>query len=92
MDNVLTDQGFARKVVAKVPHWLLMPPILQESHLVAVISGKLAARFSPETIAVRSLPFPSEPFSWDIYWHCHNDNSASHQWMRDLVAGACSTI
>ncbi|ODP31581.1 LysR family transcriptional regulator [Pandoraea sp. ISTKB] len=92
VDNVLADQGFARKVVAKVPHWLLIPPILQESHLIAVISGKLAARFSSEAIAVRPLPFPSEPFSWDIYWHRRNDNSASHKWMRDLVARACSAI
>ncbi|VVE66784.1 LysR family transcriptional regulator [Pandoraea anapnoica] len=92
VDNVLADQGLGRKVVAKVPHWLLIPPILQESHLIAVISGKLAARLASEVIAVRPLPFPSEPFSWDIYWHRRNDNSASHKWMRDLIVNACASI
>ncbi|RQR26489.1 LysR family transcriptional regulator [Burkholderia sp. Bp9142] len=92
VDNVLADQGYARKVVAKVPHWLLIPPILRESQLIAVISGKLAARFASEPLAVRPLPFPSEPFSWDIYWHRRNDNSVTHKWMRDLIVETCTTL
>jgi DNA-binding transcriptional LysR family regulator len=92
VDNVLADLGYARKVVAKVPHWLLIPPILHESQLIAVISGKLAARFTAEPLAIRPLPFTSEPFSWDIYWHRRNDNSVTHKWMRDLIASACAGL
>ncbi|WP_242540504.1 LysR family transcriptional regulator [Trinickia mobilis] len=92
VDNVLAEQDYASKVVAKVPHWLLVPPILRESHLVAVISSKLAALFASEPIAVRPLPFPSEPFSWDIYWHRRNDNSVAHKWMRGLIASACAAL
>ncbi|EMN1927026.1 LysR family transcriptional regulator [Burkholderia ambifaria] len=92
VDNVLADQGYSRNVVAKVPHWLLIPPILRETQLIAVISGKLAARFASEPLAVRALPFPSEPFSWDIYWHRRNDNSVAHKWMRSLIASTCASL
>lgn len=92
VDNVLADKGYARKVVTKVPHWLLVPPILQESNLVAVISGKLATRFVSSDLAVRPLPFESEPFSWDIYWHRRNNNSPAHKWIRDLIKLSCADI
>ncbi|WP_257221808.1 LysR family transcriptional regulator [Pseudomonas atacamensis] len=89
VDNVLADKGFSRNVVAKVPHWLLVPPILQKSNMIAVISGKLAEKFMESGLAIKPLPFGSEPFSWDIYWHRRNDNSAAHQWMRNLVKICC---
>ena len=92
VDNVLADKGHTRKVVAKVPHWLLIPPILEESDLVAVISGKLATKFGSSRLAVVSLPFESEPFTWDIYWHRRNDNSVAHKWMRDLIKICCQDI
>lgn len=92
VDNVLADGGMARKVVAKIPHWLLVPPILRESNLIAVISGKLASRLPGEPLEVRPLPFSSEPFSWDIYWHRRNDNSAAHQWVRSLIVSTCADL
>lgn len=90
VDNVLADKGLARQVVAKVPHWLLVPPILQESDLIAVISGKLATQLASSGLAALPLPFESEPFTWDIYWHRRNDNSAAHQWVRGLIKSSCA--
>lgn len=92
VDNVLADKGYTRKVVAKVPHWLLIPPILEESNLIAVISGKLATKFASSRLAVMPLPFESEPFTWDIYWHRRNDNSVAHKWIRELIKVCCADI
>ena len=92
VDNVLADKGYTRKVVAKVPHWLLIPKILEESNLIAVLSGKLATKFAAAGLAVMPLPFESEPFTWDIYWHRRNDNSVAHKWIRDLIKMCCADI
>ncbi len=92
VDNVLADKGYTRKVVAKVPHWLLIPKILEESNLIAVISGKLATKFASAGLAVMPLPFESEPFTWDIYWHRRNDNSVAHKWIRALIKVCCVDI
>jgi len=92
VDNVLADKGYSRNVVAKVPHWLLVPPILQQNNMIAVISGKLAEKFADTGLVARPLPFESEPFSWDLYWHRRNDNSAAHQWMRKLIKICCEKV
>jgi DNA-binding transcriptional LysR family regulator len=89
VDNVLANKGLARKVVANVPHWLLIPAILQETNMVSVISKKLAARFSQELLSVQPLPFHSAPFSWTIYWHRRNDNSLPHKWIREVIKACC---
>lgn len=92
VDNVLADQGLARKVVANVPHWLLIPEILRETDLIAVISSKLAARFTAGALTVKPLPFFSAPFSWTIYWHRRNDNSIPQKWLRELIRTCCAGL
>ncbi|EJN39644.1 transcriptional regulator [Pseudomonas sp. GM84] len=90
VDNVLADHGFTRNVVAKVPHWLLVPAVLERSDLLAVISGKLVDKFASPGLVSKKLPFESEPFSWDIYWHKRNEGSAAHRWLRELIKFSCS--
>lgn len=92
VDNVLAEKGFSRNVLAKVPHWLLVPPILQQSNMIAVISNKLAKRFVDSGLVIKPLPFESAPFSWEIYWHRRNGNSAAHMWIRDLVKVCCQDM
>jgi DNA-binding transcriptional LysR family regulator len=76
-------------VVLNVPHWLLMPEILTQTDMVAVISSKLAASFSKEMLVTKPLPFESPSFSWMLYWHRRYDNSVPHKWMRDLIQSCC---
>lgn len=92
VDNVLADKGYTRKVVAKVPHWLLIPPILRESNLIAAVSGRLAGQFASGSLAIKPLPFESDPFFWEIYWHRRNDNSSAHKWIRNVIKLACSDL
>lgn len=92
VDNLLADQGLARKLVANVPHWLLIPEVLAHTSMLAVFSSRLANRFPPGQLITKPLPFDSPPFFWTLYWHRRYDNSASHQWMRGLVRQSCRQI
>ena len=92
VDNVLADVGEKRRIAANVPHWLLIPPILRQTDLIAVISGKLAAHFTPSEVALKPLPFASTPFAWTLYWHRRHDNNPPHKWMRELIAASCSDL
>jgi DNA-binding transcriptional LysR family regulator len=92
VDNALSVHGLQRRIVANVPHWLLIPPVLHETDLLAVVSGKLAGRFSNQGISVRPLPFDSTPFNWRLYWHRRHDGSHPHRWIRSLVQNACASI
>jgi DNA-binding transcriptional LysR family regulator len=92
VDNVLADSGRARKVVLNVPHWLLIPEILSQTDMVSVISKKLAARFSKESLVIKPLPFDSPPFSWTMYWHRRHDNSVPHKWVRNVIQTSCTGL
>jgi DNA-binding transcriptional LysR family regulator len=92
VDNVLADKGLARRVVSNVPHWLLIPQILQQTDMVSVISSKLAAHFSSDALAVKPLPFHSAPFAWTVYWHRRHDNSVPHKWIRNLIQACCAGL
>jgi DNA-binding transcriptional LysR family regulator len=92
VDAVLADRDQKRRVAANVPHWLLIPPILRQTDLVAVISGKLAAHFAPAEVTVKPLPFSSEPFAWTLYWHRRHDNNQPHKWMRELIMASCRDL
>ena len=85
VDNILTERGLARNIAANLPHWLLIPPILRQTDLVAVVSGRLAAGFGDAGLSAWPLPYRAEKFEWRLYWHCRHEGSKAHRWLRDLI-------
>lgn len=92
VDNVLADRGLKRRIAINVPNWLLVPPALTGSDLLAVVSERLAGRFDSGALIARPLPFESRPFAWTLYWHRRYDKSAPHLWMRTLVQQASAEL
>jgi DNA-binding transcriptional LysR family regulator len=90
VDDALAARDLRRNVVMTVPHWMLIPPLLQSCDLVAVVSRRFAARLAPAGILTKALPFESPPFEWMVYWHRRDDQSAAHRWLRELVREACA--
>lgn len=93
VDNVIADRGLRRRVALTVPHWLLVPRTLLETDLLAVVSRKLAEQFTGDgRIVVKPLPFESEPFAWQVYWHRRYDRSPAHTWIRNAMLAACADL
>jgi DNA-binding transcriptional LysR family regulator len=93
VDNVLADRGLHREVALNIPHWLLLPPTLLSTDLVAVVSGKLADQLVKDPrIAAKALPFDSKPFNWHMYWHRRYDKSPAHLWLRLLISTVCGHV
>jgi DNA-binding transcriptional LysR family regulator len=92
VDNVLADLGLKRNIAINVPNWLLVAPTLGGSDLLAVVSERLAARFSASGLVAKPLPFDSSPFEWTLYWHRRYDKSAPHVWLRKLMQETCSQL
>ena len=90
VDDELAARGLRRNVVMTVPHWMLIPPLLQAGQLISVVSRRFAARFEGSGIDVRPLPFASPPFDWTLYWHRRDEQGAAHRWLRQLLHEACA--
>ncbi|TXI84982.1 HTH-type transcriptional regulator LeuO [Cupriavidus sp. H19C3] len=92
VDNILAAQGLQRRVVLNVPHWLLVPKILESTDLLAVTSEKLARHFLDDRLVLARLPFDTPQFHWNMYWHRRYDRSHAHTWLRAQVKRACAGI
>jgi DNA-binding transcriptional LysR family regulator len=82
VDDVLASEHRKRSVALNLPHWLLVPHVLARTNLVSVMSGRLAAAISGNTLVARDLPFASKPFEWALYWHRRHERNPAIQWIR----------
>lgn len=88
VDDVLARQGQTRRVAVNVPHWLLVPHVLQDSDLLSVMPRRLAFAMVAEDLAIRDLPFASDPFEWSMYWHRRHDATQDLNWLRSIFVDA----
>ena len=85
VDSMLAEQGHHRNVHLNLPHWFLVPQVLRQTDLVAVMSERAAQHMASDDMVVRPLPFPTTTFPWAIYWHRRHEHSRPHQWLREQV-------
>jgi len=45
-----------------------------------------------EDLAIRDLPFASDPFEWSMYWHRRHDASEDLIWLRSIVSEAAQGL
>lgn len=92
VDDVLADMGYRRRISLNVPHWLVMPDILKQTDLLAVMPGLLAAAQMDDDLRMLELPFRSEPFEWMMYWHRRYDQSKANRWLREELRQVCAKL
>jgi DNA-binding transcriptional LysR family regulator len=92
VDDVLGELGHQRKIVLNVPQWLVVPHVLKQTDLLAVMPGHLAATLADNDLQMFDVPFKSEPFSWMMYWHRRYDQSNANRWLRDHVQRVCAAL
>lgn len=92
VDDVLSRQGLARRVSLNVPHWLLVPHVLEQSELLSVMPHRLALALGSRSLAIRELPFASDPFEWSLYWHRRHEGNRSLLWLRNTLAAVAATL
>lgn len=87
VDNILAQSGQARDIALQTQHWTVLSSMLQETDLLSVMPESLA-RGLGDNLAVRRLPFVTQPFDWHAYWHKRHDGNPGQLWMIDLIADA----
>lgn len=91
IDRLLSAKGYARRVVAWVPHLNTLPHILARSDLVFTTTAHLARHFAHQAelrIFVPPIKFPHIRFF--LMWHERVHRSGEHRWLRKLIQGAVS--
>ncbi len=81
-DDVLSRLGKTRNIVLNLPHWMLVPHVLERSDLISVMPRLFARAIAGHGLTMRDLPLPSLPFDWTVYWHRRNEGSDALRWLR----------
>jgi DNA-binding transcriptional LysR family regulator len=86
IDWVLARHRIQRKDAVRVPQFHVLPMVIANSDLLAVIPNRLAQAFSRHlSIKILPTPVPIPPIAVNIYWHERYHNDPPNQWFRSGV-------
>jgi len=86
MDDVLAERGLTRNVALRVSHFLLVPPIVATTDLVAALSEIVARAMAPALpLQVLKMPIPAPTAPVHVVWHERTAASPAHAWLRGVV-------
>jgi DNA-binding transcriptional LysR family regulator len=93
VDTALEKLGQQRRIAMAVPHFLVVPHIIEGSDLVATLPTRIAARFaqSLNLVSLR-LPLAVAPFEIAVSWHERHVSDPAHRWFREELLAVATSI
>ena len=86
-DKALQAMGLQRKVSLSVQNFIILPELLEQSDLLAVVPERLIThldnlkRFKP--------PLKIQGFTKTLIWHERTHKDPAYRWIRELIEKAC---
>lgn len=93
IDEHLSNLGLRRHIVARCPHFGLIPGMVAPTLLVLTTGRQYCARFV-EQLPVQILPCPVQfpPLVYYQLWHERSHTSASSRWLRERIKSVAATL
>lgn len=87
IERHLSEQGLSRRIALRVPHFMVVPGIVQHTDLLATVPGSVMAHLKPMP-NVQLLPPPIATPSYEIrqFWHQRSHHDLANQWLRQTLA------
>jgi DNA-binding transcriptional LysR family regulator len=89
-DEALAQLGRKRHVALSVTSFLVLPQILRDSDLIAVVPRRLAER--AEGLAIVAPPLAIPGFTKTAAWHERTHRDPARRWARALLFEVCATL
>lgn len=93
VDRQLERLGRNRRIEVEVPHYLVVPPLLAATDLIATEAERLGRCFSRTLpLAFQSPPFDVGEIEISLAWHIRTDQDPGHRWLREQIAAVTENI
>jgi len=95
LDEIFEAMGFARRVVATVPHYTALPGLVFGTDLVAHTRRRLVniVRTAANlTVFPIPAPFRVPKLCFEQIWHPSYERDPGHAWLRDLISAAARNM
>lgn len=87
IEHHLSERGLRRRVAMRVPHFVVVPIIVQSTDLLAIVPSYLISSMKlSDGLKVLPLPFDAPGFDVKQFWHKRNHHDAANRWLRKTVA------
>ncbi|MBL0419368.1 LysR family transcriptional regulator [Ramlibacter sp. AW1] len=88
IERYLAERHLSRRVALRVPHFMVVPNIVQSTDLIATVPGYVIKHTPPRPeLKTVQLPFTVPRFEVKQYWHQRNQDDVANRWLREVVAG-----
>jgi DNA-binding transcriptional LysR family regulator len=86
IEEALERAGLARRIALRVPHFTVVPMILERSDLILTLPARVARVFERRG-SLKSLPppVPIPPAEVAVHWHERFEGDPGNRWLRDLM-------
>jgi DNA-binding transcriptional LysR family regulator len=92
-DAALAARGVERRGSLRVHHFSVLPGVLANTDLVAIVPFRVAVLFRQLwPVAIKELPVEVQGFDVSLYWQDTLTRSKAHSWFRDLLSRALSNV
>ncbi len=88
-DDALARLGRTRRVALSVTSFLVLPEILRQSDLIAVVPSRLVAH--ADGLARIAPPLDIPGFTKSMAWHERTHHDAAHRWVREALFRTSAT-
>ena len=89
VERALSRLGVTRKVVVRVPHFLAIPHLVEDSDLIATIPLGVARTLADRhRLRIVSAPVDIPHFEVSQYWHKRFHHEPGLSWLRGVVHGS----
>jgi DNA-binding transcriptional LysR family regulator len=82
--RALQQLGLEQRIRLALPHFMVVPPILEATDLALVLPSRPAARFaSRHALQVVDADLDLPPFPVAMHWHWRHTADPGHRWLRE---------
>lgn len=87
IEEALERAGLARKIALRVPHFTVVPMVLERSDLVLILPAKVARVYQRQgRFKFLPPPVPIPPADVAAHWHERFERDPGNRWLRETIA------
>jgi len=86
IEQYLAEHKLTRRVALRVPHFMVVPAVVQASNLIATLPSSVVRQSSQVSgLKKLDLPFKAPVFEVKQFWHERNHQDSAHRWLRGVI-------
>jgi len=86
IEETLERAGLARKIALRVPHFTVVPMVLERTDLILTLPSRVARVYQRRgDFKALALPVPIAPADVAVHWHGRFERDPGNRWLREMI-------